>query len=343
MSISIDNKYVRLISSRLRNFKQKNGNLYNFSCPICNDSQKNKLKARGYVYQKGNDLYYRCHNCGAGTNIAGLLKHVDTALHSEYILERYKSGQANNSNTVAEVLQLSTPKFGKLEKQKVFDHAEWLLNLSVDHYCLKYATNRKIPTKFYDKLLFTQHYERFITTLVPNHGKQILDDARLVIPFYNEYNELIAVSGRALETSDKTLRYVTIRTNDSQDKLIYGMERVDLNRKVYVCEGPIDSLFIDNCVASGDANLAMVAKNISASEIVLIFDNEPRNKEIVKMMQSAIKMNSSVVIWPNTIGEKDINAMIMSGKSQDELQDIISSNTFKGIQAQLKFNLWKKV
>jgi DNA-binding CsgD family transcriptional regulator len=54
-------------------------------------------------------------------------------------------------------------------------------------------------------------------------------------------------------------------------------------------------------------------------------------------------MNHSIVIWPDTIGEKDINAMIMSGKTQSEIQNIISSNTFKGIRAQLKFNQWKKV
>jgi transcription elongation factor Elf1 len=343
MTISVDNKYVRLISGRLRNFKQKKENLYNFSCPICGDSQKNKLKARGYTYQKGNDLFYRCHNCGVGTNIAGLLKHVDTQLHSEYILERYKSGQSNNSNTVTEILQLSVPKFGKVEKQKVFEHAEWLHKLPEGHFCLEYVKNRKIPKKFYDRLLFTSHYKQFIDALVPNHGKQLVDDARLIIPFYDEYCELIAVSGRALETSDKTLRYVTIRTNDNQDKLIFGMDRINRNEKVYLCEGPIDSLFINNCLASGDANLALTAKNISADEIVLIFDNEPRNKEIVKMIQSAIKMNHTVVIWPDTIKEKDINAMIMTEKTPDELLDIISSNSFSGIQAQLKFNMWKKI
>jgi transcription elongation factor Elf1 len=343
MTISVDNKYVRLISGRLRNFKQKKENLYNFSCPLCGDSQKNKLKARGYVYQKGNDLFYSCHNCGAGTNVAGLLKQVDSQLHSEYILERYKSGQANNTSGITEILQLSTPRFGIISQKRSFEKAEWLSRLPSGHFCLEYVKNRKIPEKFYDKLLFTSHYKQFIDALVPNHGKQLLDDARLIIPFYDEYCEVIAVSGRALETSDKTLRYVTIRTNDNQDKLIFGMDRINRNEKVYLCEGPIDSLFINNCLASGDANLALTAKNISANEIVLIFDNEPRNKEIVKMIQSAIKMNHSVVIWPDTIGEKDINAMIMSGKSQDELLNIISSNTFNGIQAQLKFNMWKKV
>jgi hypothetical protein len=348
MTISVDNKYVRLISGRLRNFKQKKENLYNFSCPLCGDSQKNKLKARGYAYQKGNDLFYRCHNCNAGTNIAGLLKHVDTQLHSEYILERYKSGQDNNSNTVTEILQLSVPKFGKVEKKKVFEHAEWLCNLPEEHFALKYATNRKIPLKFYDKLLFTSHYNQFITTLVPNHGKQILDDARLVIPFYDENNELIAVSGRALETSDKTLRYVTIRTNENQNKLVYGMDRVDLSKRVYVCEGPIDSMFIDNCVASGDANLAMTAKELMRKgvikdNIILLPDREPRNREIVNLINRFIQDNFNVCLFPNTLQGKDINEHILNGYSCEDLQQIISKHTFNGLKLRMEFSQWKKI
>ena len=154
---------------------------------------------------------------------------------------------------------------------------------------------------------------------------------------------MIAVSGRALETNDKTLRYVTIRTIESDKKLIYGMDRVDLNQPVKIVEGPIDSLFLSNCIASGDANLALVADEISAAEKVLIFDNEPRNKEIVKMMQNAIKLHHNVVIWPSSIQGKDINEIILSGKPVDEIEKIISSNTFRDIEAQLKFNMWKKI
>jgi hypothetical protein len=191
--------------------------------------------------------------------------------------------------------------------------------------------------------LFTQHYKQFCDALVPNHGKQLVDDARLVIPFYDEYNEIIAVSGRALETSDRTLRYITIRTNDSDKKLIYGLDRVNLNETVKIVEGPIDSLFLENCVASGDANLLLCADDISSDKIVLIFDNEPRNKEICKMMQDAIRLKYNIVIWPSTIQGKDVNEIILSGKSQSEIENIISSNTFKDIEAQLKFNMWKKV
>ena len=343
MTTHIDTKYLRLVSSRLRNFKQKGDNLFNFSCPFCGDSKKNLLKARGYAFQKSGGLFVKCFNCGVGTNVGNLIKQTDSALYNEYILERYKAGESGNSNYQKPTFDIPKPRFDKVEKRKQFEHGEWLSRLPSGHFCLEYVIKRQIPSFMWDKLLFTQHYNQFVTKLVPNHGKQILDDARLVIPFYDKYNELIAVSGRALETSDKTLRYVTIRTNDSEDKLIYGMDRVDLSKPVKIVEGPIDSLFLNNCVASGDANLVQIAKLIDAEKKVLIFDCEPRNKQIVKMMQDAINLGYDVVIWPSSIEQKDINEMIMAGFSSSEIEEIISSNTFKDIEAQLKFNFWKKV
>ena len=340
--LSLDVKYLRLVSSRLRNFKQKKEGLFNFSCPVCGDSKKNLTKARGYAFAKGNDYFYRCHNCGVSTNVGNLIKHVDTTLYKEYVLERYSSGRTNNANSANAVLQISAPKFGKLQKQKVFEHAEWCDKLPNQHFCLEYLKRRQIPKDAYKLLLFTSKYADFVTSIYPEHGKQLINDARLVIPFYDENDDLIAVSGRALETSDNSLRYVTVRTNQSQNKLIYGLDRIKSSEKILLVEGPLDSLFLNNCLASGDANLALTAKEIDG-DITLIFDNEPRNKEILKMMNKAIDTGHSMVIWPESMEGKDINEMVMSGISPSEISDIISSNTFNGITAKLKFNMWKKL
>jgi transcription elongation factor Elf1 len=343
MSLSIDTKYVRLISSRLRNFKQKNDNLFNFSCNFCGDSQKNKTKARGYVFEKAGGLFYRCHNCGISTNVANLIKHTDAALYQEYIMERYKSGESGNSNYQKPTFDIPQPKFDKVKKQTVFEHAESVSKLPSGHFCLTYVQKRKIPEKFYDNFYFTTNYEKFIQTLIPDCDKELTKDARLIIPFYDEYNELIAVTGRALESGNKTLRYVTVRTNDSTNKLLYGMDTVDLNQPVKIVEGQIDSLFLNNCVASGDGNLSIAAKNISCERKILIFDNEKRNREILKMMQDAIKLGHDIVIWPDSIEPKDINEMVMSGISHNEIEEIISNNTFSGLEAQTRFTFWKKI
>jgi transcription elongation factor Elf1 len=343
MSLSIESKYIRLISSRLRNFKQKKDYLWNFSCPICGDSKKNLSKARGYVFQKGTNLFFNCHNCGVGTNLGNLIKQVDPSLHKEYVLERYKSGESGFSNFKSPSFDIPAPRFDKVAKEKHFEHAEWVSKLPSGHFCLVYCTNRRFLSTMVDTLLFTPNYKKFCDALVPNHGKEITADARLVIPFYDKYNTLIGVSGRALENSDYKLRYVTLRTNESQDKLIYGMDKVNTNELVKIVEGPLDSMFLTNCVGSGDSALIQTAKLIDAENKVLIFDNEPRNKEIVKLMDDAIKLGYNVVIWPDTMEQKDINEMVMADFSPDEIERIISSNTFTGLRAQMKFISWKKI
>lgn len=343
MSLPIDVKYMRLISSRLRNFKQKDTNLFNFSCNYCGDSTKNKSKARAYVFEKSGGLFLKCHNCGIGTNLGNLVKHTDPSLYQEYILERYKAGETGNSNYQKPTFDIPQPKFGKIKKQTVFEYAEPVSTLPIGHFCLTYVQKRKIPEKFYGELQFTTNYEKFIRKLIPTCEKELVPDARLVIPFYNEYDELIAVTGRSLESGNKTLRYVTVRANDSKDKLLYGMDRVDLKEPVKIVEGQIDSLFLNNCVASGDGNLSIAAKSISCEQKILIYDNEKRNQEILKMMHNSIELGYKVIIWPDHIESKDINEMVMNGISPDAIEEIISNNTFSGLEAQTRFTFWKRV
>jgi hypothetical protein len=343
MSLLIDLKYTQLVSPRFEKFQRKQDYLFACRCPLCGDSKKNKSKMRGYIYRKGNDLFYKCHNCGAGTSMGNLIKQLDPALYKEYIMERYKAGEQGNANYQKPTFNIPSPKFDKVSDNVTYENAERCDKLPEEHFCIHYLKNRKIPTEFYSKLYYTDNYKLFCDEIYPSHGKEITADKRLVIPFYDEYNSLIAVSGRALESSDYKLRYVTVRTTDSEEKLLYGMDRVNTNKLVRIVEGPIDSLFLSNCIAAGDANLSLVAKVVTAKKKVLIYDNEPRNKDIVKMMKDSIESGHDIVIWPNTMHQKDINEMIQNGFSQGEIEDIISNNTFSGLEAQTKFVFWKKI
>jgi transcription elongation factor Elf1 len=344
ISVYIDNKFVRLISSRLRNFKQKKDDLYNFSCPFCGDSKVNKTRARGFVYRKNNNLFYKCHNCVVSTTVGNLVKHVDPALYDEYVLENYTENNDGYYIKPEYSRPFQSQKFGSLSIQS-YDTAEICSNLPESHDIIRYLNHRKIPKKLYSKLLYTDNYQKFIEEIFPGYEdiSKISDDARLVIPFYNKNNELMAVTGRALSINKNTIRYVTVKLYKNQEKIIYGLDRVDLKRRVKIVEGPIDSLFLDNCVASGDANLIAVAKHLNVKDMVLIFDNERRNKDIVKYMEKAINDGYNIVIWPDSILEKDINLMIMSGKSVNEIEDVIASNTFQGLSAVARLTFWKKV
>lgn len=344
MSIYLDNKYIRLVSYRLRNFKQKRDNLYNFSCPICGDSHKKQSKARGYIYKKEDNLFYMCQNCKCGMNLPHFLEIIDPILQKEYIMERFtdNSTQKNLTQDIYKKYTVPSCKFGKLKKHNIFNNAELCSTLPPDHLCIRYLEERKISSVLYGNFLYTPNFRVFMDELFPDHNRDLYEDARLVIPFYNEYNDIIAASGRSLGDDPKKIKYITVKRDDLIDKLIYGLDRVDKTRLVKIVEGPIDSLLLDNCIASCDANLVTAAKKVGCS-CVLIFDNEKRNKDIIHMMEKAIKERFSLVIWPSNIKCKDINEMFKAGMSISDIEGVIDSNTYSGLEALTTLVFWKKV
>ena len=98
----VDVKYINLISLRLQKFKKIKNNLYNFRCPICGDSQRNKNKARGYLYQVKNNTNFKCHNCGLNISFNNFLKQVDINTHTQYTLEKFKEGSTGKNFVVQE-------------------------------------------------------------------------------------------------------------------------------------------------------------------------------------------------------------------------------------------------
>lgn len=335
MSIFIDRTFLLRVSPKLERFTQKKEDLYNFRCPLCGDSHKNKTKCRGYIFRKKNDYFYMCHNCGASISFYNFLDKVDSSLLKEYALERYKN--AENKNTpepTFEEFKTERPTFKKSLGIPTIE------SLPVGHYAKTYVENRKIPEERFKQLYFAEDFKQFVEDLNIEQEGLKENDPRLVIPFYDKDKNLIAFQGRAL--GDSKLRYITIKVDDDNEK-VYGMDSANTESNIYVVEGPIDSMFIENAIATCDSNLTHAASLYDKSNIVLIFDNEPRNKEIVKKLEKAIEEHYNVVIWPEMIEEKDINDMILGGFSQEDLQDIISNHTFINLRAKMEFVNWKKI
>jgi len=337
MSIFIDRQFLLRASPKLIRFTKKKDDLYNFRCPLCGDSQKNKTKSRGYVYRTKNDYFYMCHNCGVSTTFYNFLKQVDPSLVAEYTMERYKNGETGNNNYPKpkfEEYKTSSPTFKKSINLPSIE------SLPDEHFAKKYVIGRHIPKSFYSQLYYAEDFKAFVKEL--GLEKDLVDnDKRLVIPFYDKEKNLIAFQGRAL--GESKLRYITCKLQE-KNKKVFGLDRVinDLI-PIYVVEGPIDSLFIDNAVATADSNLESILDTFTKDKVVLIYDNEPRNKDIVKKLEKAIDNHFNVVIWPKYITEKDINDIIKSGFTQDELLDIIKDNTFQNLRAKMEFVNWKKL
>lgn len=319
----IDSKFIGLLSSKLEKFKRVKSNLYNFRCPVCGDSKKNKSKTRGYLYGMKADVNFKCHNCGASMTLSGFIKHLDPVLHKQYVFERFKQGTTGRATVVEEPkFHFETPKFKtKIRLPKASE------NPSADGY----LTARKLDsTQFY----YAEQFKKFVNTLKPTFDDTRYDEERIIIPLYYEKN-LIGLQGRSLGPSK--VKYITVMINDDAPK-IYGLDNIRKDAPVYITEGPFDSTFIRNSIAmcGADANV----DRWGISNPVWIYDNEPRNIEIVRRIGNTIDSGDSVVIWPNSIDDKDINDMVMSGL---DVQSVIESNTYSGLEAKLKFNTWKKI
>lgn len=321
----IDDKYINLISVRLDKFTKKNSNLYNCRCKICGDSQKNKSRARGYFYSVKNNTNYKCHNCGINISLNNYLKQIDPVLHQEYCLEKYSSGFTGKNFTA------EAPKFDF--KKPVFKKTLNLPRASEVSISKSYLENRKLnPDNFY----YAEKFKEWTNTLHKTFDQKSLkyEESRIVIPLYYK-KQLIGFQGRSIGPSQ--IKYITIMLDEDAPK-IYGYDTVNLNDPVYIIEGPFDSTFIENSVAMCGSDLNL--KDLNISHPVYVYDNEPRNQEIHKRMESRIESGESIVIWPSLIKEKDINDMILSGLN---VQSVIESNTYSGLVAKLKFNEWKKV
>ena len=320
----VDSKYIGLISSRLQKFKRVKPDLYNFRCPICGDSQKHKNKARGYIYVVKNNTNFKCHNCGASLSLNNFIKKIDGTLHKQYTLEKFKEGHTGRGFVVEE------PEFKF--KKPVFRKKLDLPKASENTDAREYLQKRKLnPDKFY----FANNFKRWVNTKKKTFDTIGRDEQRIIIPMYDRDKNLIGFQGRSLVPN--SVKYITVMLEDEAPK-IYGLDSIDEKLPVYVVEGPFDSTFVNNSVAlcGSDGDLGY----LEGSDTILVYDNEPRNREIVGRIERCIERNQKVVIWPSNIIEKDINDMVLAGH---DVMSMLKLNTYSGLEAKLKFNTWKKI
>ena len=340
----IDAKYAQILGSRLRNFKQTKDYTWNFSCPVCGDSAKNKLKARGYIYRAKSDLFVKCHNCGYGTNLGNLIKYVDSKLYDEYVLERYKSG-ATRYNDHKDIIDtnviVETPKEELLEDD-ILSGLSRIDKLPLTHPAVKYVIDRKIPKDKWSRLYFAPKFKAFTNSVTAKFQEPIQDEhPRMIIPFFTPAGKCFAFQARAYGKEEP--KYYTIKVDETQEK-IYGLDTVDYGRRIYVVEGPIDSLFLPNAIAVSGASFDTPTIRQLLANATIIMDNEPRSKDIVKLLDKNIKAGYTVCMLPEHITQKDINELVLhSGMTIDEIVETINTNTFTGIEATLRFSTWKKI
>ena len=342
----IDLKYASFLSSRVEMFKIKSHTPYraNLRCPLCGDSQKSKMKTRGWILEKDNSAIYYCHNCGASMGLRNFLKSIDTALYNDYVIDLalekgYGKKQEDKKEDIKplDTLKLKQPKFRKSGSPLL--KIKKIGSLPSNHPARKYLDSRKIPVNQHHRLYYASKFNAWTNTLLPNKLSNEYDQPRLVIPFIDKNGEVFGYTGRAFDP--KALRYVTIMLDEDKPK-VFGLDKVDFTERYYVVEGGLDSLFLSNAVAmaGADGNMSGL-ENIGNA--VMVFDNEPRNKEIVARMEKAMNSGLKVCVWPSHLTSKDINDMILSGLNSAQIKMIIDKHTYSGLEGKLALTIWKRI
>jgi hypothetical protein len=329
VSLLLDVTYLNKITSQLRNFQKVRANVFRCSCPICGDSQKHTHKARGYFFEYHNSLVYKCHNCAVSLGFSSFLKDINSLLYNEYLVEKFnrpgkEENQLDFTQYTLEVKSCELPS---------------LMELPSEHYVVSYIESRKIPFSQYSRLYFCEDWGVWAHRVIDEKYDKP-NDHRIVLPFYDQNGYFVGAQGRAL-AGDKKMRYVTAK-NSQVPHMIFGLDAWNKFTTTYVVEGPIDSLFLPNCLAIASSDLVSVFKRLpelNRDKVVLVFDNEPFSKEITSLMSHAIDLGIAVCIWPTAVKQKDINDMILAKLNPEQ---IIKENTFSGLLAQTKFAFWRK-
>lgn len=337
-SLFIDVKYARMLGMRIERWKIKSDYPFhgNGRCPVCGDSLKNKSKCRFHVREHDGTMFISCFNCGLNTNLGAFLKLYHVDLHREYVFEKYRNEGSPDTPVIRNTVQPT-----KITQDDVSIKSLRLVSaMDKDSVPAKYIESRKLPPyAFY----YAEKFNELAAKYNPVFKELESDGDRIVIPFFDRAGNITAFQGRDL-TGKSDLKYITVQVNP-KIPTIFGLERITRSKPILVVEGPLDSLFLPNCVASVNASLVATAetlqKAINKEQIILVFDNEPRNVQIVSAYEKAIKAGYKIVIWPKNVdGIKDINDMVLHGL---EPHKIIQRNTHSGLMASIEFSKWKKV
>lgn len=269
-------------------------------------------------------------------------------INTNVTIDLVADSQSHDSNESVKIEVDSDTEIDQLfigYQDNIFDGVRSIADLDVNHGARRYVADRMIPEKFFDKLYIIMNFAEWVNTWKPdkfNWWQVKNSEPRLIIPFYNKHNQVYMVQGRAFKMQEKTIRYLSIKRNDNSPK-IYGLERLDPTRQSFVLEGPLDSLFIDNAIAMAGADVSNLEAHTNDNH-VMVYDNEPRSREIVRRMYNDIENDIPIVIWPSSIAQKDVNDMILKGgHTKESINDIVNNSIYRGMAARMKLSEWSKV
>lgn len=333
---------ISQLYSRVKLFKQKGTNSWNFRCPICGDSEKSQTKARGNIYQNSKGGFsFKCFNCGEAKSVQQFLKENFKDLYDEYRLAIFKDRKEQEKQQ-KKIFRPATDCFDKT----LLVPAEKVLKARI------YLTDRKIPE---DKWKYFYYCDQLGSFVKANRSDGKYDDRIkdqgewLVTPIINwvtstDREVVQAVCCRNLDkASDYRYQHAKFRDDCMHDQVVWGLDQIDKNKPIICVEGIFDALFLDNAIAM--LTSVKVLQGYENCQVIYLLDNEPRNKDIVKIAEKHAKAGRTIAILPEKYLEfgKDINDLVKKNCNVQKLQSDILSHSYSGPRAILEIQKWKKI
>jgi len=334
----IDIKYLKLMN--LEGFSVSAKNVYNFRCPVCGDSKKNKFKKRGGAIVNDKDkskLYIHCFNCEYGSSFSYFLFTQNKALFKQYKRELLENDFSSKSNIrpVEKKIKKVTPKHNILGKSFIN-----ICKLGDDHKAKVYLKYRCIDKKYWREIYYVQNFKKWFNDNYKQNTYKVTknNDERIVFPIYNKDKKLIGFQGRSLDIKNE-VRYLTVKLHENET-LVYGMDNIDIKNPVYLTEGILDSLMLDNSIAmlKSNINFEFVNNNLPKNS-VFVFDQEYRNKQIKDNYMKVAKMKDyGLFFYPKKMKEKDLNLFIQNNPKMYPMgiMKMIKDNTYYGMKKRIK-------
>jgi hypothetical protein len=338
MSHYVDLKYIHTLGTRLLKWHETGFNAWAFRCPYCGDSKKSQNKTRGYIYEKDGYFKFKCFNCGEGKTLSQFIEFLDPGLYGEYEMERFFSSPKKARNDVlpsVPIKKFNLYDVGSLSELVCMDDLDDFTSVK------QYIIQRQIPSEHFRHLFYCENFKAFVNKLIPDKLKEaVKEEPRLVIPFFDENKKMFAFAGRSFKQFT-SLRYINIVLDESKPKL-FGVDRWNKEEETLVVEGPLDSLFLPNCLATAGGDLVSAIRGYVKGSFIIVYDNEPRSFTTRQKIQKAIDYGYRVCIWPKSNPHKDINKMVQEGMKPLDIHRQICDNTYSGPLASLQLDMVRK-
>lgn len=333
MTISPDYVASKITQYTKRPLKLRHKNGYNFECPICNEGKSAGKKRRGFY--NADDNYFYCHNCNRGWDV---IKWIQTVCGINYH-EIVEESQSYNYTTIDESVSarfyepVKKTDFGTLPEDSINLFDDCQLNYYIHEPTVRMA-HQIITSRRIDKAI---NKPKSIWVSL----KDKIHKNRLCIPFYDEDNQIRFYQTRTILAEDMNDKPKYLSKLNAE-KRVYGINNVNpLIDYLFIFEGPIDSMFIENGVAVCGLHLTesqqVILNKYALYEKIWVPDNQFIDNAAREKSLQMIDDGASVFIWPKELRQfKDLNEIVCKYQLNKIAPNVIINNTYKGLEAKTK-------